>query len=351
MVRCFKCLIFITLFCVTTVAQDIHFSQFYMSPLNLSPAMTGVMNYNHRFILNYRNQWAPALLANAYNTSSFSYDTRMPVGESDYFGVGGSLWGDVAGESNFGTFQARVSGSYSKYLFGNYKNSHYLVIGSDFGFTQRRVTSDDLRWPQQHDGVGGWDSTAASGESPIFDPGSTPTINYPDVSLGIIYFGILEEQTSFYGGFAFHHINQPNVSFLSENSNLYMKFTGHGGGEFPISNLTSVLPNFIVMFQGPHREYNVGASFRYKLGDFQYSKEYIQVGGWYRTGNQVNGGLHSDAAIIAVRFETGNYGIGLSYDMTTSKFRQAGTANGSFELSMNYYIEGANRKRVYCPTF
>ena len=69
-------------------AQDIHFSQFYLSPLNLNPAMTGVMNCNIRLVANYRNQWASVLRSNAYNTYSVSYDQRIPVGRYDYFGWG-----------------------------------------------------------------------------------------------------------------------------------------------------------------------------------------------------------------------------------------------------------------------
>ena len=108
--------------------QDIHFSQFYMSPLNLNPAMTGVMNCKTRFVANYRNQWASVLKANAYNTYSASYDQKVPVGREDYFGIGGSLWGDVAGESRFGTTQGRLSLSYSKKMAGYRKKSSYLVI-------------------------------------------------------------------------------------------------------------------------------------------------------------------------------------------------------------------------------
>ena len=37
-------------------AQDIHFSQFYMAPLNLNPALTGVMNCQQRLAGNYRNR-------------------------------------------------------------------------------------------------------------------------------------------------------------------------------------------------------------------------------------------------------------------------------------------------------
>ena len=84
---------------VAVHAQDIHFSQFYMSPLNLNPALTGVMNCNHRITANYRNQWASILKQNAYNTYSVSYDQKLPVGRYDYFGIGGTLWGDKAGAS------------------------------------------------------------------------------------------------------------------------------------------------------------------------------------------------------------------------------------------------------------
>ena len=36
----------------SAMAQDIHFSQFYSSPLNLNPALTGVMNCNQRVVAN-----------------------------------------------------------------------------------------------------------------------------------------------------------------------------------------------------------------------------------------------------------------------------------------------------------
>ena len=112
-----KSLLFgITFLCwlVGLQAQDIHFSQFYMSPLNLNPAMTGVMNCNVRVSGIYRSQWSSILRSNAYSTYSVSYDQRIPVGRYDYFGVGGTFWGDKAGESQFATIQGKLSGSFRK---------------------------------------------------------------------------------------------------------------------------------------------------------------------------------------------------------------------------------------------
>ncbi len=66
-------------------SQDIHFSQFYMSPLNLNPAMTGVMNGNIRLTGNYRNQWASVLRDKSFRTYSVSYDQRVAVGRNGFF--------------------------------------------------------------------------------------------------------------------------------------------------------------------------------------------------------------------------------------------------------------------------
>ena len=133
-------LLFVLVLVVSTAsAQDIHFSQFYSSPLNLNPALTGVMNCNQRVVANYRNQWSSVLKANAYNTYSASYDQKIPVGRYDNFGVGGTLWGDKAGSLDFATLSARVSGSYQKKMGGYRHKKHYLSIGADLGVNQRNI--------------------------------------------------------------------------------------------------------------------------------------------------------------------------------------------------------------------
>ena len=50
-------LTFALLFFISLNAQDIHFSQFYASPLTLNPAMTGFVNGDCRAGVIYRNQW------------------------------------------------------------------------------------------------------------------------------------------------------------------------------------------------------------------------------------------------------------------------------------------------------
>ncbi len=326
-------------------AQDIHFSQFYMSPLNLNPAMTGVMNCNKRAIVNYRNQWAAALGSNAYNTGSASYDQKIAVGQNDYFGVGGTLWSDVAGASRFGTTQGRLSFSYSKKMSGNNKTSHHLVVGADAAMTQRRISPGGLRWPSQHDGAGGFDPTLAGEIIP------DESITYADLSAGLLWFSNLNKDNSFYIGGAMHHLNQANVSFLGQVASLFTKTTIHGGGEFYINKKMSLLPGFVLLFQGPHREYNAGSSVRWKMGGGRATDQNFQLGLWYRSGVNENGGWHSDAVIVSSRFDYKSYGFGFSYDWTLSKFRDAAVGNGAFEFSLTYLLCGDQSRGVYCPTF
>jgi len=330
------------------MAQDIHFSQFYMSPLNLNPALTGVMNCNTRVVANYRNQWSQVLRQDAYNTYSVSYDQKIAVGRSDYFGIGGTFWGDRAGELNYGTTTGRLSFSYSKKMGGYRKTAHYLVFGADAGISQRKVDPTAANWPSQHDGNGGKDPLAPD---PVL-PGFNPDFLHADVNAGLVWFSVLDDRNNYYVGLAMHHLNQPNVSFYGETTTeaLTSRVTAHAGGEFELNKGLSFVPNIIYMGQGQHRQINLGTALRFHLGPRSEQQSW-QLGGWYRIGNKVGGGLHSDAVILSTRFDYGNYGIGFSYDITVSQLRQAGNANGAFEFSLNYFICGPEKRSVYCPRF
>lgn len=336
-------------------AQDIHFTQFYMAPLNLNPAMTGVMNCKTRMVVNYRNQWAAVLAANAYNTYAASYDQKVAVGREDYFGIGGSIWGDVAGESRFGTTQGKLSLSYSKKMAGYRKKASYLVIGADGGLTQRSISQNDLRWPSQISATG-----------PTGDPGEiipNQDFLYADLSAGLLWFSVIDDYTNWYFGAAIHHLNRPNVTFFRDtrpsDAVLRSRYTLHAGMQYPLQKRISILPFGVFMAQGPHREFNGGASMRFAMGPSRTTNQSWELGMWYRLGlktaptvEEPNAtSLHSDAIILSTRFNYENFGLGFSYDMNVSGLRNANPANGAFEFSMIYNICGPESRGVYCPRF
>jgi type IX secretion system PorP/SprF family membrane protein len=331
---------------VAVQAQDIHFSQFYMSPLNLNPALTGVMNCNNRLVANYRNQWSSVLKQNAYNTYSASYDTKLPVGRYDYFGVGGTLWGDKAGESEFATLQARLSGSYAKKMGGYRRKAHYLVFGADLGVSQRSINSAALKWPSQNNGQGQYCATCGD-EEVIADP----NFLFLDMSAGLLWFSVLDEDNNFYFGGAFSHLNRANQSFGTANIPLYSKFTFHAGGEFMVGKRFGLVPGVVSFFQGPSFQVNAGNSFKFLLGNSRRYHQAFQLGAWARVANKLETGKLVDAFILSTRFDYEQFTIGFSYDINTSSLYTASNGNGAFEFSLVYKICGPERRGVYCPNF
>ncbi len=110
---------FIMLVCMMTAnAQDPSFSQFFSSPLNVNPALTGSINGKWRVISNYRTQWiGPSY---PYQTGTISADSKIfqnvPgnfVDENTRVGVGGMFMYDQAMsgvlKSNYASFN--VSGN------------------------------------------------------------------------------------------------------------------------------------------------------------------------------------------------------------------------------------------------
>lgn len=338
---------FVGLGSLSVNAQDIHFSQFYLSPLNLNPAMTGVMNCNVRLVANYRNQWASVLNSNAFNTYSVSYDQRIPVGRYDFFGVGGTFWGDKAGELDFATLQGRLSFSYSKKMGGYRNKAHYLVIGADAGVSQRSIDFLNARYGTQHDGNGGF-----NGALPTFETFNNTNFLFADVAAGLLWFTVFDEDNNLYIGGAYNHLNRANQSFEdAEFEALYSRFTAHAGGEFMITNTVGLVPGIIALRQGPSFELNTGTSLKFLLGGNRRQYQAFQIGAWMRLSNHFEKTTTADAMILSTRFDYNDFSLGFSYDINVSSLRPASNANGAFEFALVYKICGPEKRNVYCPNF
>ncbi|MGB3546873.1 MAG: PorP/SprF family type IX secretion system membrane protein [Saprospiraceae bacterium] len=342
----------VSLFCLlgslSLTAQDIHFSQFYMSPLNLNPALTGVMNCNSRLTVNYRSQWASILGADAFQTYNFSYDQRIAVGRNDFFGIGGTFWGDKAGAGDFATTTGKISLSYSKKMGGSRKYGNYLVAGAEGGAAQRSLNFLALRWGTQHDGLGGFDPNAASEEDFNRDQ-----FLFADMAAGLLWFMVFDDANNLYIGGAFNHLNRADQSFTeTEEDLLYSRYTVHAGGEFELGKRFGIVPGVIVMSQGPSFQVNAGTNLKFMLDKRGGgSEQAVQFGIWSRVSNRVDQGVLNDAIILSSRFDYENFSLGFSYDINVSPLKAASNNNGGFELALQYKICGQQRRGVYCPTF
>lgn len=327
-------------------AQDIHFSQFYMAPTSLNPALTGVMNCNGRFSFNYRSQWQSVLKTNSFNTTNASYDGRTAVGRNDFFGYGFTLWGDQAGEASFSTFQGKLSLSYSKKMGGRGSRSHYLVAGGELGASQRSVNFQEMRFGSQFDGEA-WNASLPTNED-----FARNSFTFADVGAGLLWFSVLDKNTNFYAGASFVHLNAPNQSFLNDASvQLDSRVALHAGGEVMLNRSFGLVPGFVTFLQGPSMEINAGTSAKFIVGKQANDYQAFLVGVWGRVSKDYESGLAFDAVIFSTRFDYNNLTFGFSYDANVSALRPASNGNGGFELAMAYKICKGFSRNVYCPRF
>jgi type IX secretion system PorP/SprF family membrane protein len=336
--------------CVGLNAQDVHFSQFYASPLNINPAMTGVMNCNQRLSLNYRNQWASVLKDNAFQTASLSYDAKIAAGRYDYMGFGGTLFNDRAGSLNLNTTQLTGSFSYAKQMGGGYRGTnHYLSIGASVGYAQRSVDLLRAHWGEQNSDLGGdYDPNKASGETAL----TNDKLKSVDIAAGLMWFTVFDDQHSVYFGGAYSHINRSNQSFTqSAYVPLYSKFTLNAGGEFAIGDHTSLLPAMVMFFQGPSFQTNVGTNIKFNTGGNKRSEEGLELGAWMRLANNYPTGLLMDALILSTRLDYQDLSFGFSYDINVSGLQAASRNNGGIEFAVSYKFCGSERRSLYCPNF
>jgi type IX secretion system PorP/SprF family membrane protein len=345
--------ILVTLFLalvVTAEAQDIHFSQFYMSPLFLNPALTGVMNCSKRVSANYRNQWASVLRDKAFSTYSVGYDQRIPVARYDYFGIGGMVWGDRAGSLNFGTNQASLSMSFAKRMGGSRSKANYLSAGASLGVSNRRIDLTKAQFGTQYNTVTYvHDPSVPSNEPTTL---SIDNFTFMDVNAGLLWFSVLGDNENFYIGGAYSHLNRANVSlYKNKLEPQFSKITLHAGGEFTMADRIALVPGALVYFQGPSTEFNVGTSLKFLLGNDRFFQEALQFGLWSRLGNKLDNGILMDALILSTRFDYNQFSIGFNFDLNTSSLRPATNSNGAFEFALQYKFCGKERRKVYCPNF
>ena len=78
------------------LAQDIHFSQFFETPLLRNPSLAGIFTGDYRVQMVYRDQWGS--VTDGYRTGSLNGEYKLPIGKADDFlTLGGQILFDRAG--------------------------------------------------------------------------------------------------------------------------------------------------------------------------------------------------------------------------------------------------------------
>lgn len=317
---CILFLAFAGVFTNKLQAQDIHFSMFYASPLNLNPALTGITEGTYRAAGIYRNQWRN--VSTPFVTYSASFDIKLLQGKlpNDIFAVGGLFVGDKSGDGKLSMNSGMVSAAFHKGLDKDHK--HFIGLGVQLGYTQKSLKWQQLAFPSQFTGSE-FNLNQSNGENI-----SRPNIGYFDMQAGILHQSTFTDWVSMMTGFTVYHLVQPRESFLGDKKvKLPMRFTVHEGLRFKVIKNFYITPNFIFQYQNKAQEINFGTAFEYHIPAGK--SEFVgSIGAWYRL---------KDAAIISVGAEYYKVRAMFAYDINASKLNPATNGSrGAFELAIIY---------------
>lgn len=318
-------------------SQDLHFSQFFNSPLTTNPANTGfIPDGDYRLGINYRNQWS-SIMTLPYKTMSAFADAQLMKDKLDngWIGVGGVILRDVAGSGNLTS--TKIYGSVAYHQMLGY--SSLLSLGFNVGYANKQINTVNLKFPDQFDGK------FFDNKIPTSAQIDRNNIGYLDMQVGMNYAYFPTENVYVNGGFSVHHVNKPRESFFDAadaSNRVPMRYIGFLNGSFKINDQWILNPNIYYTRQATLDEVVAGLNAHYNLsGDGMYQL----IGGLYYR--------HKEAIIPMIGLGYNDYTFSFSYDATMSSLNNYNNSRGAFEFSLiKQGIINPNGRRITpCPTF
>lgn len=317
-----------TLLTYTANTQDIHFSQYTESVMNINPALCGTANGFLRANMNYRSQWAA--FGKAYQTMGFSADAPIiskRKTSGSYLGAGINIFQDKAGTA--GLSKLHLAGDLSGIVaFGN----STLSLGVEVAYAQRSIRGSGLKWDSQWSN-NTYNSSLSSGETESASKaaldfgggmayvfrGKPSTISSND-ALELIISG------------ACYHFTRPDLG-VGGGDPLNMRYTGMIYSTIGLYNTKLRLsPRILYNQQASLREINAGCIVYLVLQNGSsftgYNQESaIGLGASYRFG---------DALVPEIHYYNGDFFVGVSYDINISSLTPYSASRGGLEVSLRY---------------
>ncbi|MBI3520749.1 MAG: PorP/SprF family type IX secretion system membrane protein [Bacteroidetes bacterium] len=332
----FLLLVFIALNSKFTFSQDVHFSQYNGSVINLNPAFTGFFDGDYRVNGILRSQWSSVPVP--YRSFSIAGDARFKPKNmrSDCFGAGIMFNNDKSGDTYYGTNQLYLSGSYIHKIN---KDSTLLwttgiMMGiSSVGFNYSRMTFDDQYQNNSY--------SSSNGTGEGFAKNAT---TFGDFNFGTALQYAIKQRAFVQYGISYHHFTNPKISFQNNaNIRIDAKLNNYLCVAYPIGATTDVIAEILYSHQGKYNEVIPGAQFKFHLD--QKTNQAASVGLYYRA---------KDAVIARLGYQVKTLTTGVSYDVNTSKFIAATNRRGGFEIYVTYIfkkiIPFVPKTRV-CPVY
>ena len=356
MKKYYKCFI-IALFCSFysinhAVSQDVNFTQFYVVPYQINPALTGSIDGTYRVGMVYKDQWRGGV-DNPYTSTAVGGEVKFDIGrdkkQTDRAGLGLFFVNDQVNGIALNTSQISISGAYHKLISKDTKQ--YLGIGGQISIFQRNINYDQLVFGDEFNELDEFSETSAE----VLPPNN---LGFFDMSVGINYHIRPTKATAFFAGAAIHHITTPNISFYKNqnnpnpatdlNSQLNARIVGHFSYDQSIADRIILSPRVLFQVQGYDTEFRVGTNMKYFLEGYVNA---LHFGTYLSMINNVDG-FSANMLSPLVGFQLKNFLIGVSYDVNLRQTFGGTRGLNSFEVSFRFHGEYYNENAgTICPEF
>lgn len=317
-------------------AQDIHFSQFNGSLLNLSPGYTGMFNGDYRVGAIYRSQWQTVPVK--YNTFSMQGEKRFqPMRfEKDMIGLGLTFNNDRAGDASYGTTQIYLNGSYL--YFGQKDTTLLVTLGASLGWCQVGFDYTRMTFGSQYDGFQ-YNPALSTNEQFTWT-----RRNFADISIGSVIRKTFNLRHRVAYAIGVHHLTAPRISYQgNDESRLDRRITNCVSYNTPLNRHLDIIGEVLLHIQGRNYELIPHASLKIYF-DKQDNKA-VLGGVCFRA---------RDAVVARLGYTHKTLQSGISYDINVSGFNAATNRRGGFEIFVNYIIQmkpGFIARKRPCPVF
>lgn len=297
-------------------AQDPIFTQFFLVPETLNPAVTGLANTWNAGLI-HRRQWPDGTRK---IDTQYGFANNMV---NDEIGLGATFLNHHEEFTNYNYSQFNGAFSYALEL----DNDWQIRFGLEAGYGRKNYNFNNLLLEDQ---INFNDETISSGS---VDPGVlnySDTIDFFDVSAGFL---VVSENAWF--GTALKHLNRPDISFTEyANVPLDLFLTVHGG--------------YYIAFEGSPLLYSLGDPTLLLTANYMRQSQYnrLDLGGVLEFNRFSFGviaatnpeGKSSNSSILTsvspvFSLKLNEFTFGYSYDANTTKF---GNSQGVHELSLTW---------------
>lgn len=326
---------------VKVSGQDLHFSQWFNSPLTTNPANTGfIPDADYRLGANYRNQWS-TVMAVPYQTMSVWGDAQVFRNriENGWMGLGGAILKDDAGSSTLTSTEVYASVAYHQML----GYSSLISLGFNAGYINKRINTTNLKFPDQFDG------TFFDNHLPTSVEIDQPNVNFFDMQIGMNYAYFPTSNLYLNGGVSVQHINKARESFFTTdpvgfNSLIPRRYIAFASASIKVNDQVIINPGGYYTVEAGSQELSLGLNAAFDLQD---NGDQQVIGGlYYRAG---------DAVIPMIGFIYHNLKLTFTYDATTSSLRNYNNGYGAFEFALEsrgfYSQYNGDRRQSLCPSF